>query len=278
MASKDPNYIQSDDIISDVLSHTDSLNSILSTPRTEPSICFDLTTPVGRQYKHKAHKRKFQGNRHTSKTVLKNNLEKEDFLDEEDVHVVPILNTNVDTVAGPKLVYRKEEKRKSICLEVYDDDDDDDVTPRDVFAVQGNYVINLNSFSSILRELAMCRACEVGSLELFDSVKRESCATFLILRCNSCQYSKSFWSVSGTFGKSYLSVSDSMIRMRNDMVHSSILWGRLVGIGLGKLSFIMLRSTYHPHHIVKYLQVLSEIFWLEQSKLLERVWIEQGWN
>ena len=50
-----------------------------------------------------------------------------------------------------------------------EDGDDDDVTPRDVYAVQGNYVIDLNSFSSILREVAMCRACEVGSLELFDS-------------------------------------------------------------------------------------------------------------
>ena len=53
-----------------------------------------------------------------------------------------------------------------------DHDDGDDVTPRDVYAVQGNYVIDLNSFSSILREVAMSRACEVGSLELFDSGKR----------------------------------------------------------------------------------------------------------
>ena len=81
----------------------------------------------------------------------------------------------------------------------------------------------------------MCRACEVGSLELFDSGKKESCATFLILRCSYCHYSGSFWSVSSRFDKSSLSVSDSKIRMRNDMVYSSILGGRLVGIGLEKL-------------------------------------------
>ena len=75
MASKDPNYIHSDAIISDVLSPTDSLNSILSTPLTEPSICYDFTEPVGRQYKPKARKKKFQGNQHTLKTVMKNNLE-----------------------------------------------------------------------------------------------------------------------------------------------------------------------------------------------------------
>ena len=85
-----------------------------------------------------------------------------------------------------------------------DDDDNDDVTPRNVYAVQGNYVIDLNSFSSILREVAVCRACKVGNLKLFDSGKEESCATYMILRCNYCHYFRSFWSVSGTFGKSSL--------------------------------------------------------------------------
>ena len=56
---------------------------------------------------------------HTLKTVVKNNLENEDCLDEEEVvPVVTISNRNVDTVAGSKLVYREEEKRKSIRLEV----------------------------------------------------------------------------------------------------------------------------------------------------------------
>ena len=82
----------------------------------------------------------------------------------------------------------------------------------------------------------MCRACKIGSLELFDSCKKESCATFLLLQCHSCHFHRSFWIVSGTFGKSSLSVSASKIRMRNDMVYSSILGGRLVGIGLDKLS------------------------------------------
>ena len=137
------------------------------------------------------------------KTVMKNNIENEDCLDEEeDFSVVPIANKNVNTVAGRELVYQEEEKRKSICLEVCDDDDDDDIATRDVYAIQGNYVIDLNSFSSILREVAMCRVCEVGRLELFDSGKKDSCATFLILRCNSCHYSRYFWSVNGTFGKS----------------------------------------------------------------------------
>ena len=64
----------------------------------------------------------------------------------------------------------------------------------------------------------MCRACEVGSLELFDSGEKTSCATSLILRCDLCHYSRFFWSVSGTFGKLSVWVSDSKNRMRNHMV------------------------------------------------------------
>ena len=173
----------------------------------------------------------------TIKTIIKNNLENDDCLDEEEGCVCGTnINRNVDTVAGSKLVYREEEKRNSVCLEVCDDDNDDDVTTKDVNAVHGNYVIDLNSFSSILREVAICTTCELGNLELFDSGKKESCAIFLILRCNSCYYSRSFWSVHGTFGKQSLSVNDYKIRMRNDMVYSSKLGGRLVGINLEKLS------------------------------------------
>ena len=67
---------------------------------------------------------------------------------------------------------------KSICLEVCDDDDDDDATPRDVFAVQANYVVDLKSFSFILQVVVMCRSCEVGSIELFDPGKKTSCTNF----------------------------------------------------------------------------------------------------
>ena len=201
MASRDPTYIQSDEIISNILSPNNHpinpSNSTINILRFYDTMCPDSIKP-------KARKRKFLGNRHTSKIVLKNILGKEDCL--EVVPAVPIWNRNVDTVAVHKLVYQEEDKRKSISLEIRDDGYDDDVTTRYVYAVQGNYVIDLNSFPSILREVAMCRACEVGSLELFDSVTKESCATFLILRCNPCHF-HSVWSGSGTFVKSSLSVS-----------------------------------------------------------------------
>ena len=145
-----------------------------------------------------------------------------------------------------------------------DDGYDDDVTTRDVYAVQGNYVIDLNSFSSILREVAMCRACEAGSLELFDSGTKESCATFLILLCNSCHFHRSFWSVSGTFGKSSFSVSASKIRMRNDMVYSNILEGSLVGIGLDKFS--------HYHAILSIPSTPSRYTYSKAQRQGQRSW------
>ena len=43
-----------------------------------------------------------------------------------------------------------------ISLEVCDVEDDDDNVTRDVYLVQGNYVIDL---SSILQEVAVCRSC-----------------------------------------------------------------------------------------------------------------------
>ena len=98
----------------------------------------------------------------------------------EVVPVVPIFNRNVDSVAGRKLLYREEEKRKSICLEACEDGNDYDGTLRDVYIVQGNYAIHLNSLSSILREVEMYRACEVCSPELFDFGEKTSCATILI--------------------------------------------------------------------------------------------------
>ena len=47
----------------------------------------------------------------------------------------------------------------------------------------------------------MCRDCEVGKLELFDCGTKASCASLLMIRCRKCYISKSFWSVSGKFGK-----------------------------------------------------------------------------
>ena len=49
--------------------------------------------------------------------------------------------------------------------------------------------------------MAVCRDCEVGKLELFDCGTKASCASLLMIRCRKCYISKSFWSVSGKFGK-----------------------------------------------------------------------------
>ena len=120
------------------------------------------------------------------------------------------------------------------------DDDDDDVTYRDLYAVQGNYVIGLSSFSSTLKKIVVCRSCEDCSLELLDCGERASCASSLMFRYNSCHYSRSFCSVSGTLGRTSFPVGTSKIEKRNDIVYNCILGRRLVGIGFNKLSSITL--------------------------------------
>ena len=121
----------------------------------------------------------------------------------------------------------------------------------------------------------MCKACEECNLEFFDCGKKASCASFLMFRCDSCHYSRSFWSVSGTFGRSSFPVGASKIKKRNDMVYNCILDGRLVGIGFNKLSLYHSALNILPHQVVKFLRVLSEIFLSEQSTLLYRVWIAE---
>ena len=80
-------------------------------------------------------------------------------------------------------------------------EDGQDRQTKHVQEVQGNFVVDLSSFSFILEEMAVCRDCEVGKLELFDCGTKASCASLLMIRCRKCYISKSFWSVSGKFGK-----------------------------------------------------------------------------
>ena len=82
------------------------------------------------------------------------------------------------------------------------------------------YIIDLSSFSSILKEIAVCKSCEEGNLELFDCGEKATCAFLLMLRCDSCHYSISFWSVSDTFGRSSFPVGVS--KFKKGMIWS--LW------------------------------------------------------
>ena len=200
MASCYTDHIQGDESISVPLSIADTSHATLSSSLTQSLVSLDFTTSAHLLYKPKTRKSKFYGSRHTLKIQGKKSLDSiaqpKSLKPIDQVIPLPVSTKTVDTVAGRKLVYYDEEKSKLFSLEVCDDNDDDgvddDVTYRDHYAVPGNYIIDLSSFSSILKEMAVCRSCEEGSLELFDCGEKASCPSLLKFRCDSCHYSRSF--------------------------------------------------------------------------------------
>ena len=122
--------------------------------------------------------------------------------------------------------------------------------------------MDLSSFSFILEEMAVCRDCEVGKLELFDRGTKASCASLLMIRCKKCYISKSFWSVSGKFGKKKLSLpeGDTHISKRNDMVYSSVLGARLVGLGNEKLKLYHASLIFHLLRLEQLLYLFNVIY------------------
>ena len=63
---------------------------------------------------------------------------------------------------------------------------------------------------------------------------KSGCALYIVMACNLCQFRKSYWTVSGKF-KEQILIGDKQIVKRNAMMYSSILGGRLIGIGHNKL-------------------------------------------
>ena len=106
----------------------------------------------------------------------------------------------------------------------------DGIFEEDVLLVTGNVIIHSESFISILGEVAVCRNCQLGTLELYQKSYNLSCATQLMLRCTKCFASRTFWSVSGYF-RSSIPIGDKTVSKRNDLMYSSVLGGRLAGIG-----------------------------------------------
>ena len=100
----------------------------------------------------------------------------------------------------------------------------------DVLPMTCNVIINVESFISILGEVAVCRNWQLGTLELLKKSCNLSCATLLMLRCNNCLTNQTFWSVCGYF-RARVQLGEKNISKRNDIMYSSVLGGRLVGMG-----------------------------------------------
>ena len=137
---------------------------------------------------------------------------------------VPIPSSSIDTAASLKLDFLAPTYLPS----------KQNIRVRSPEGKVEKWIINLESFVSILGEVAVCRNCQLGTLELYQKSYHLSCATQLIFRCKECLSHRTFWSVSGYF-RSSIQLGEKNISKRNDMMYSSVLGGRLVGMGVPNL-------------------------------------------
>ena len=96
-----------------------------------------------------------------------------------------------------------------------------------------NIVVNLAVFQQVLDSMAKCLVCD-GRLELIETGTSSGCASYLALKCTVCDSEKKFWTVSN-YSHGKIDLATSQIPKRNSMVFTSVLAGRLMGVGWHKL-------------------------------------------
>ena len=97
-----------------------------------------------------------------------------------------------------------------------------------------NIIINIAVFQTIFNQMTLCKACHQGSIKLVEKDYKSGCALYIVMACNHCQVRSSYWTVSGKF-REKIAIGDKQVAKRNTMMYSSILGGRLIGIGHKKL-------------------------------------------
>ena len=97
-----------------------------------------------------------------------------------------------------------------------------------------NIIINIAAFQTIFNQMTLCKACHRGSIKLAEKDNKSGCALYIDMACNYCQVQSSYWTVSEKF-RERIPIGDKQIAKRNTMMYSSILGGRLIGIGKKKL-------------------------------------------
>ena len=94
-------------------------------------------------------------------------------------------------------------------------------------------ILNIGIFQGVLDCMAKCSCCS-GRLELVATKTISGSASFLSMKCSTCESLKKFWSVGG-YSHEKLKIGSSEIPKRNSTVYCSVLAGRLMGIGWHKL-------------------------------------------
>ena len=97
-----------------------------------------------------------------------------------------------------------------------------------------NILFNIGTLQSVLNAMAICGKCAMGKLKISSPGLTEGSASFLSMKCNNCDSSEKFWS-SGSRLRERLTVGDRIITKRSDLIYSSVLSARLMGVGWAKL-------------------------------------------
>ena len=214
--------------------------SSVGTPIT-PSISqslgeFTFATPTPppspRVRKPKRTRLRFRGNKYGK--TLKEISEKKLKFGTSTPEAVPVASSSISTAASRKLHFSSATilpPKQNIKVR----SPEGKVEEVDVLPVTGNIILNVESFIAVLGEVAVCRNCQLGTLELYEKPKHLSCATQLMFRCKQCLVNRTFWSMSGYF-RSSIQLGEKKISKRNDIMYSSVLGGRLVGMGEANLS------------------------------------------
>ena len=192
---------------------------------------FHFTKPKSERFSYAKRKRKFHGNRFPNVLGVSGSKSTKAF------QSVPE-SQEISTSASRKLEfpYPKRQTTKSTIL-VSNTDDGTSVTTQKVTHIEGNLIISSNILQEALTQMAVCSSCQISKLKLYHrSGVRSGCAMYLIMRFEKCFVSKSFWSVSGKF-KSKITVGENQLKKRNEMIFSSVLGGRLIGMGWQSLKF-----------------------------------------
>ena len=107
-------------------------------------------------------------------------------------------------------------------------------TPLPEISTDSNVLINLRSLQSQLNLMARCAHCVCGKLELRLSSKSHGSASYVTIYCNSCDSVNSFWSA-GSRSRGSITVGESSIMIRSELIYSFVLAGRIMGIGWAKI-------------------------------------------
>ena len=105
------------------------------------------------------------------------------------------------------------------------------IREKKVRQMEGNYIINITLLTNVLREVAICRKCKEGGLEIFeDASGRFTFGSCLFIICEKCQKTQTFWTISGKFGLPKDTLSAPLGNW-NQMDVAVLLGSRMIGIG-----------------------------------------------